>query len=246
MVGAPDDLLAITREERAAVVSRVCGDAGFARAIGLHGPQVEVAAALGGVENRVGLPVDGRLCVVAVRVRQALLDLAVVGSQEDVVSGKDRPHVAFAAVGRRRALRRPFVRRAVDKVLVVLEKVRARRPSLACGDQLLVRTVGIHQKDLVALVRRRAWTGKSAASHLAPNTPRRSGRRASTASGSSGACLPGAFGPSPPARRKAIVRLASIQDFLPSKRSRPSTSARIFRSATLRWSIQKPQSGWMK
>src|SRR5262249_44445012 len=30
---------------------------------------------------------------------------------------------------------------------------------------------------------------------------------------------------------------------LPSRRSRPSTSTRILRSATLRWSIQKPQSG---
>ena len=32
---------------------------------------------------------------------------------------------------------------------------------------------------------------------------------------------------------------------MPSKRSRPSASARIFASAIERLSIQKPQSGWM-
>ena len=38
---------------------------------------------------------------------------------------------------------------------------------------------------------------------------------------------------------------AGAHEAMPSKRSRPSASARIFASATERGSIQKPQSGWM-
>ncbi len=81
-------------------------------------------------------------------------DLAVVGGEKNVEAGIHCPHIAAAAVGGRGAGVAGKVRGGVDDVFVVRQEVAAGGDALTGGDQMLVASVGVHDEDLVASVRR--------------------------------------------------------------------------------------------
>src|SRR5690606_6421711 len=104
-----------------------------------------------GVDDGVGLPVDGGLGVVAPGVGQALRFGAVHVRAVDVEARVDGPDVALRAVGPRRAGVAMGVGGGVDDALAVSQEVAAGGDALAGGDHADVRAVGVHHEELVAL-----------------------------------------------------------------------------------------------
>jgi len=148
---APYDLRAVCREERAAVVAGKVRQLARVFSVGVHAPQLEVAAAHRREDDRTVLGTHRCFGVVAGRVGELRQVRAVGVGFVDVVL-EQAPQVALRHVGRRRAFRRAFVGRGVDDFFVALEEVRARRAALARRDELAAAR-GRHDLDLVAFVR---------------------------------------------------------------------------------------------
>src|SRR6266550_2430961 len=149
MPGAIDDLLAVGREERAAVVAEGARQALQVAAIHTHRVDVEVATPQRREHDR--LPVRGErpFRIVPGIVRDASSSLTVRIRDVDVVIVQ-RPHVALGIVGTRRACRAGVLRRRVEDSTVVVEEVAARGAALAIGDAMEARPVGIHHELLIA------------------------------------------------------------------------------------------------
>src|SRR5262249_12053689 len=138
----------------AAIVPDGSGELLLSGTVRPHGPQVEIPGSERRVDDVAGLPVDCGFGVITGRFGQALLDFSFVGRQKDVVAGEDSPDISFAAVGWRWAGPGGEVARGVDDVLVIGREIGAGRAAFASGNQMLVRAVGIHDEDLVAVVGR--------------------------------------------------------------------------------------------
>ncbi len=152
MAGAPDQLLTVPREERAAVVADAGSDLACLAAVHVADPQVQIAAALGGPHHFPGLPVHGGFRVVS-RMREHLLDnLSVERGLVHLKRFVDWPQIALAAVDAGRTWRAGFVRGRVNDVLAVGIEISAGGAALARRHQVLVGSVGVHHKDLIALV----------------------------------------------------------------------------------------------
>src|SRR5690606_808214 len=127
--GAPDDLRAVGREERAAVVAEVARE--LYRLLGLHvvAPEVEVAGARRGEDDVAAVRADGGLGVVAGATDEQLAVRTIAIGDVDVVGRVDGPGVDAGGVRRWcRALRPGGVGRGVDDAAVG-EEVTARRPA---------------------------------------------------------------------------------------------------------------------
>ena len=150
---AIDDHLVVGRKERTAVVARLIGQPANVLAVRVHRVKLEVAVTLASEDDLFTIRRDGRLGVVTGRVCQVLYVLAVRCCSVDLIIRIDGPDVAVLSKVRwRRALTRSAMRRRIEHLLAVLEKVRARRASFAVRDLLHVRPVDIHPIDTVARV----------------------------------------------------------------------------------------------
>src|SRR5579864_2730539 len=123
MVGAPDDLFAVPREDGATVVADSGSDLLLFRAVSSHRPQIQIARGERCVDDAIGLPIDGSFSVVAGRIGELLQNLSCVGGEVDVIARKDAPYVTLAAVGRRGTGLSGFVSRRVDDVLAVTKEI---------------------------------------------------------------------------------------------------------------------------
>jgi len=152
---APDDVRAVGREERAAVVARRRGEAADVRPVGVHAVEIEIAVARRGKDHRAVHRADGRLGVIGVVIGQPLQVAAVGLGGVDLVVGIDRPDVAVRTVRRRRAGIAGGMGGRKQDALTVFGKIRARRLPLAGRHQrhrVLAGflAVGGHAEDLVA------------------------------------------------------------------------------------------------
>jgi hypothetical protein len=151
---APDELLAVGREERAAIVAQGFRDlldaADRTHRVELGDVELEVTASVAR-EDDAPVVADGGFGVIG--LGRAGLELDRVGAiglgaveLEGVV---DRPDVALAHVGiGRAALARGRVR--VEDAFAAREVIGAGRARVALGDLLLVGAVRAHRPDLVA------------------------------------------------------------------------------------------------
>src|SRR5438105_698151 len=103
MLRPVDDLLAIVREERTAIVAKFVGQLADMAAVGVHGVNVQVSMTSGGEEDLLSIAANGGLGVVAGRVGQAAQVAAVGLGGVDVIGVVDRPHVAARVIGFGRA-----------------------------------------------------------------------------------------------------------------------------------------------
>jgi hypothetical protein len=114
------------REEGAAVVAGLVGEAADVGAVGVHGVDVDVAVAGGGEDDLRAVVRDGGLGVVPGVVREAAQVGAVGPGGVDVV-GVEGPDVALCAVRRWRALGGVLVGGAVEDAVAGREEVGAGR-----------------------------------------------------------------------------------------------------------------------
>ncbi len=152
---AEDDLRAIRRVERTAVVARGVREPPDIAAVRCHGVDLEVPIPHRGEADAAPVRRHRRLRVVAGRGGEHLEPAPVRVRLVDLVAVVDRPHIAHRAVGDRRAhLARGVGRGEEDLVVIRVEPVGAGGATRPGRDQLEVPAIEIHGVDLVALVGR--------------------------------------------------------------------------------------------
>ena len=97
MIGAIDDLLAVIRPERAAVVTKFIRQPLHVLTIRIHRVDVQITITLRS-EHQLALPIDGRLSVVTGRRRQSFEIRSVRVRGEDIERVIDRPHIALREI----------------------------------------------------------------------------------------------------------------------------------------------------
>src|SRR5204863_7917099 len=98
------------------------------------------------------VPVHGGFGVITGRVRELLQNLPGVGREENIVAGKDAPEITFAAIRRFGAGIGGFVRRGVNNMLAIAQKIAAGSAAFAARNQVRIGAIGVHDENLIAIV----------------------------------------------------------------------------------------------
>src|SRR5258708_34673208 len=110
MLGAVDDLLAVVRPERTAIVTQLVRELFHVAAVSIHGVDIDVGVARGRENDFLAVARDGGFRIVAWRIGQAVQITAVRLGGVNVIGVVNRPDVALGIVGLGRALRAGGVR----------------------------------------------------------------------------------------------------------------------------------------
>src|SRR2546421_10731680 len=97
MISAIDDLLAVIRPERAAVVTKFIRQTLHVLTTRIHRVDVQITITLRS-EHQLTLPIDGRLSVVTGRGRQSFEIRSIRVRGEDIERVIDRPHIALRKI----------------------------------------------------------------------------------------------------------------------------------------------------
>src|SRR5437588_12256193 len=97
MIGAIDDLLAVIRPERTAVVTKFIRQTLHILTARIHCVNVQITITLRS-EHQLALTIDGRLSVVTGRRRQSFEIRSVRVGGEDIERVVNRPHIALREI----------------------------------------------------------------------------------------------------------------------------------------------------